>query len=112
VTKLTMIELETPSGDGLLSAACTLGPGAMRARLAERVALRDRCADVRLTLEGAALTLAPDESLETVARLMALESECCGFYRFSLRVSGETHELEIDAGPNGRPAVEALLSIP
>jgi len=95
----------------LISAACTLGPGAMKERLAEWLALRDRCTDVRLTPEGAVLTLAPDEPMDAVARLMALESECCGFYRFSLRVAGETRELEIGAGPNGRPAVEALLSV-
>ena len=106
-----MIELEAARGDGLLNAACTLGPGAMKERLAEWVALRNRSTDVHLTPEGAALTLAPDESIENVARLVALESECCGFYRFSLRVTGDTRELEIDAGPNGRPAVEALLSI-
>jgi len=106
-----LIELDAPSGDGLLTAACTLGPGAMKDRLAEWIALRDRCIEIRLTPGGAALTLASDEPIESVARLMALESECCGFYRFSLRVSGETRELEIDAGPNGRPAVEALLSI-
>lgn len=106
-----MIELESPSGDELLSAACTLGPGAMKARLADWIALRDRCTNVRHTPAGAVLTLAPDESVGGVARLMALESECCGFYRFSLRVTGATRELEIDAGQNGRPAVEALLSI-
>lgn len=83
----------------------------MKERLAEWLALRDRCTDVRLTAEGAVLTLAPDESMDAAVRLMALESQCCGFYRFTLRVSGGTRYLEIDAGPKGRPAVEALLSI-
>jgi hypothetical protein len=57
------------------------------------------------------LTLAPDKPVDAVAGLMALESDCCAFYRFSLRVSGSARELEIDAGPNGHLAVEALLSM-
>ena len=46
-----------------------------------------------------------------LTELMALESECCSFYRFSLAVSGPVRELEIDAGPSGHLAVEALLSM-
>ena len=57
------------------------------------------------------LVLSADEPLEAVAGLVARESECCGFYRFSLHVAGGTRELEIDAGPGGTEAVEALLSI-
>ena len=105
-----MIELEAPPGGDMLSAACTLGPGDMRDRLADWAALRDRAVGVRPTQEGAILTLEPDEALDAVAQLVALESQCCGFYRFDLRVSGATRELEIRAGPSGRPAVEALLS--
>ena len=88
-----MIELEAPAGDELLSAACTLGPGAMKERIGEWVALRNRCIDVRRTPDGAVLILSVDEPLDAVAGLVARESECCGFYRFSLRVAGGTREL-------------------
>ena len=82
----------------------------MKERIAEWVALRDRCSEIRQTPDGTALTLSADEPLDAVASLVARESECCGFYRFSLHVAGGTRELEIDAGPGGHPAVAALLS--
>ena len=106
-----MIEVDLQTTDQFKSAACTLGPGAMKERLGEWLALKKRSTNVRRTSEGAVLTLASDEPLDSVTELMALESECCSFYRFSLAVSGTVRELEIDAGPNGHLAVEALLSM-
>ena len=112
MTPMVLVEFEpAPTGDDLLSAACTLGPGAMKARLADWAELRDRCSEVRQDDARAVLVLAPDEPLDAVARLVAHESECCAFYRFSLRVAGGMRELEIDAGPTGAEAVAALLSI-
>ena len=92
------------------SVRLALGPGAMKERIGEWVALRNRCIDVRRTPDGAVLILSVDEPLDAVAGLVARESECCGFYRFSLRVGG-TRELKIEAGPGGAEAVKALLSI-
>jgi len=106
-----MIEIDAQTADQFKRAACTLGPGAMKERLGAWLALITRSTDVRRTPEGAVLSLATDEPLDAVTELMALESECCAFYRFSLAVSGPARELEIDAGPNGHLAVEALLSM-
>jgi hypothetical protein len=112
MTRMVLVEFESSStADELLSAACTLGPGAMKARLADWAALRDRCSNVRRDGSRAVLVLAANEPLDDLARLIDLESECCGFYHFTLRVAGDRRELEIDAGPTGAPAVAALLSL-
>ena len=109
---MVVVEFEAaPAADELLSAACTLGPGAMKSRLAEWTALRDRCSEVSRDGSRTVLVLAANEPLDELARLIDLESECCGFYHFSLRVAGGRRELEIDAGPTGGPAVAALLSL-
>jgi hypothetical protein len=107
---MIFVDPEPPPGYELLSASCTLEPGEMRQRLGEWLALKERCAQVRTTPTGAVLELAADEPLDRLAGLVEAESDCCGFYRFSLRVSGSARELEIDAGPNGHLAVAALLS--
>jgi hypothetical protein len=108
---MIFVEVEPPPGGELLSASCTLEPGEMRQRLSEWLALTERCAQVRPTPTGAVLELVDDEPLDRLVKLVEAESECCGFYRFSLRVSGSARELEIDAGPNGHLAVAALLSL-
>jgi hypothetical protein len=111
MVRFAWIEFEPTSGDDRLSASCTLEPGEMKERLAEWRALSDRCPEVRRTPTGAVLVLAADESLDRVVNLADVESQCCGFYHFALRINGASRELEIDAGSGGRPAVEALLSI-
>ncbi|HEX6475241.1 MAG TPA: hypothetical protein VF114_09190 [Candidatus Limnocylindria bacterium] len=112
MTELVLVEFEpAPAADDLLSAACTLGPGAMKARLADWAALRDRSSEMRVDGQAAVLVLAADEPLDAVTRLIDLESACCSFYHFSLRVAGDRRELEVDAGPSGGPAVAALLSL-
>ena len=49
--------------------------------------------------------------MDAIARLVALESECCAFYRFTIGIEGRDRELIIDAGPGRAVAVEGLLSI-
>ena len=111
MVRMVWMEFGSVTGDERLSASCTLAPGEMKERITEWRALRDRCADVRTTPTGAMLVLAADEPLDHVANLVDRESDCCGFYRFAIRAGSTGRELEIDAGPSGRPAVEALLSI-
>jgi hypothetical protein len=53
-----------------------------------------------------------DHPLAEVTRLVGLESECCPFYRFTIRVDGARRALEVDAGPGRLPAVRALLGLP
>ena len=98
-------------GAVVLKASCLLDGQEMRLRLAEWRALRERCAWIRRTDDGAVLSLAATEPLPAVLDLMDRESECCGFYRFTVRVTGDARELEVDAGPGGFPAVAALLSL-
>lgn len=98
--------------DGLIGACCTLGTDELRTRLADWRALRDRAEGVERLDGGVRLHLRMDEALDWVARLVALEAECCTFYRFSLEVAGPKRQLVIDAGPGGGAAVAALLGFP
>jgi hypothetical protein len=92
-----------------IGASCSLTGADIRERLAEWGALRARARSVERIPGGARLTFAPDEPMAPVADLVARESECCPFYRFDLHVIGPVRFLEIDAGPGGDAAVEALL---
>jgi MerR family transcriptional regulator, copper efflux regulator len=98
-------------GERLIGASCSLGAAEMKERLASWRALRDRATDVQPITGGVRLGLAPDEGLDEVARLVALESACCAFYDFALRVGGTSRELKISAGPDGTAAVHALLGL-
>ncbi|MGH2603372.1 MAG: MerR family transcriptional regulator [Dehalococcoidia bacterium] len=95
----------------MIGASCALSATDLRQRLADWRALRDRAAQVAPIPGGARMTFAADEPLEPIARLTALESECCAFYTFTLRVDGSARHLEISAGIGGEPAVKALLGI-
>lgn len=95
----------------LIGAACTLGAVEMKERLAAWRGLRDRATEVQPITGGVRLGLAPDEALDDVARLVALEAACCAFYDFSLNVGGPSRELAISAGPDGAGAVRALLGL-
>jgi hypothetical protein len=104
-----MAELPMAS-DRLIGAACTLGTE-LRQRLDDWRALRDRATAIDDRDGGVRLTFAVDEPMDAVGRLVSLESECCPFYTFTVRIEGGTRQLEIDAGPGGEPAVRALLGL-
>lgn len=104
-------EAELPmASERMIGAACTLDTAELKQRLADWRALRDR-GEVKPIPGGARLTFGPDEDVEPIARLAALESECCAFYAFTLRVDGPARQLEISAGVGGEPAVQALLGL-
>jgi hypothetical protein len=94
-----------------IGASCTLGTTELRERLSAWRDLRDRALSIEAIAGGARLAFAPDEPLAALARLVALESECCAFYSFSLEVEGPMRRLEISAGAGGEPAVAALLGL-
>jgi len=96
--------------DGLYGAACTLDDPQLRERVRIWRELRDR-AVVEPTPTGARLAFGPGEDMSAVADLAALESVCCPFYSFTIRIDGATRELEVSAGPGGEPAVHALLGL-
>jgi hypothetical protein len=95
----------------MIGASCTLGTAELKQRLADWRALRDRATQVEQISGGTRLRFAADEPIEPIARLAALESECCAFYTFTLRVDGPARQLEITAGIGGDPAVAALLGM-
>ena len=97
--------------EGLIGACCTLGTDELRQRLTEWRGLRDRAESIDRMDEGVRIGLAPEEVVEAIARLVALESACCPFYRFTLEVAGSARRLTIDAGPGGGAAVAALLGL-
>lgn len=95
----------------LIGAACTLDAEQLPERLREWRALRDRAISVEPITGGARVSFSADEPIGAVADLVALESECCAFYAFTLRVDGPTRQLEINAGAGGEGAVRALLGL-
>ncbi|MGH2381974.1 MAG: MerR family transcriptional regulator [Candidatus Limnocylindria bacterium] len=97
------------AAERLIGASCTLGMADLKQRLVDWRALRDRAAHVESIPGGVRMTFAADEPIEPIARLTALESECCAFYTFTLRVDGPARALEISAGTGGEPAVHGLL---
>ncbi|MFN2419051.1 MAG: MerR family transcriptional regulator [Candidatus Limnocylindria bacterium] len=99
------------ASERMIGAACTLDAAELKQRLADWRALRDRAMQPEPIPGGIRLTFAQDEPAEPIARLAALESECCAFYTFTLRVDGPRRQLEISAGVGGEPAVQALLGL-
>ncbi len=99
------------ASERMIGASCTLGMAELKQRLGDWRALRDRATRVERISGGTRLSFAADEPIEPIARLAALESECCAFYTFTLRVDGPARQLEITAGIGGDPAVAVLLGI-
>lgn len=97
--------------DGLIGACCTLDSAAIPERLAAWKQLRERSTSVDEMHGGIRLGLPADERLDRIIGLVAAESECCSFYRFTITVDGGGRWLEVDAGPDGAPAVRALLGV-
>ncbi len=56
-------------------------------------------------------SLPPMSRWRDVMDLVVSESECCAFYTFTVSVEGPERRLEINAGPGGGPAVQALLGL-
>jgi len=100
------------AADPMVGAACSLGAEDLRERLAAWRGLRKSALAIEAADDAIRLTFSVDQSMTQVARLVALESACCPFYRFTIRVDGANRLLEVDAGPGRLPAVRALLGLP
>lgn len=94
-----------------VGACCTLGTAELRERLTAWRNLRDRAEQIEQLENGVRLQLLADEPMDALAHLVALESECCAFYRFTIEIAGTSRVLAVDAGPGGGEAVAALLGI-
>ena len=103
--------VEPVPSEGMIGAACTLGTADLQQRLGDWRALRDQAITVQPIPGGARLSFGADQPVEPIVGLAALESECCAFYAFTLRIDGPTRQLEISAGAGGEPAVRALLGL-
>jgi hypothetical protein len=101
-----------PASDPMVGAACSLGAEDLRDRLVAWRALRDDALRIEAFDDAIRLSFAVDQPITEVARLVALESECCPFYRFTIWVDAARRELEVDAGPDRLPAVLALFGLP
>lgn len=95
----------------LIGAACALGTNEMRERLRTWRQVRDTATSIEVIPGGVKLAFGPDQPVGWIAELMSLESECCPFYSFDLRIDGPTRYLEVSAGAGGDPAVTALLGL-
>lgn len=96
----------------LIGAACSLNANEMRQRLADWRRLRDRATSITPIPGGARLSFDATEPMAAIADLASLESECCAFYTFRLRIDGPTtRELDISAGAGGEAAVHALIGL-
>jgi hypothetical protein len=104
------VELPMPA-DPMVGAACSLGAEDLRERLAAWHDLSDAALTVEAADDAIRLSFSVDQPMTDIARLVALESGCCPFYRFTIRVAGGSRVLEVDAGPDGLPAVRALLGL-
>jgi hypothetical protein len=100
------------AADPLVGAACSLGAEDLRERLAAWRILRDDAMAIETDDDAIRMRFAIDRPMTEVARLVALETACCPFYRFTIRVDGGNRLLEVDAGPGRLPAVRALLGLP
>jgi MerR family copper efflux transcriptional regulator len=107
----TIVELPV-ARDLLIGAACNLGAADLRERLAAWHALRDEAVSIDALDDAIRLRFPEDHPLTEMTRLVDLESECCPFYRFTIRVAGADRALEVDAGQGRLPAVRALLGLP
>jgi hypothetical protein len=100
------------AADPMVGAACSLDTDDLRERLAAWRVLRDDALTIDVAGDAVRISFPVDHPLTEVARLVALESACCPFYRFTIQVSGSNRALEVDAGRSGLPAVRALLGLP
>jgi hypothetical protein len=87
-----------------LPTVCTLSPDALAARREDLLAaLRERCERVERTPSGCRLQFAASsETLQTLARIVDAERQCCQFLEFRLTVSPGLGPMTLEVmGPEG-----------
>ena len=87
-----------------LPIACTLGPAALEARRDDLLGALVRRADERIELpNGYRVRFAPvDDILLTIAKVIALERQCCRFLTFDVTVEPDDGPIWLEfTGPRG-----------
>jgi MerR family transcriptional regulator, copper efflux regulator len=105
----------TTAGDDLggeVPIACTLGAGEMSSRLDEWNALLEHVAVRRGLTDGLRLEFRPGTDVTDIARLVAAEQTCCGFFEFALTINARGIALEVHAPPDGQPVLTGLFGTP
>jgi MerR family transcriptional regulator, copper efflux regulator len=105
----------TTAGDDLggeVPIACTLGAGEMSSRLDEWNALLEHVAVRRDLTDGLRLEFRPGTDVTDIARLVAAEQTCCGFFEFALTINARGIALEVHAPPDGQPVLTGLFGTP
>lgn len=91
--------------------ACSLNAGELTHRFAEISNLgREALLDAEPTELGATLRFTPEPGVQArLARIVAAESECCGFLTMAVRSESDAVVLTIAAPEGAEPVVRDLL---
>jgi MerR family copper efflux transcriptional regulator len=106
VTATDPAELEVP-------VACTLGAADQPGRLAAWTELLAAVQHREPIAGGLRLVFAPDPAFAgRLADLATREQQCCSFFTFTLRLTGQTVELDVTAPPDAAGVVADLFGTP
>jgi MerR family transcriptional regulator, copper efflux regulator len=93
--------------------ACTLAPGDLPARLdAWDQVLAGAIGRLALPSGGLRIEFADTIDVESLARLVAAEQDCCAFFEFAITVDRRGIALEVDASAEARDLVTGMFGTP
>lgn len=89
--------------------ACTLDPSGVTARVEEWHALLCHVTRRLPLADGVRLELSDATPMAELARLVAAERSCCGFFAFTITVDDRGLGLEVRAPADAQPVVAGLF---